>query len=103
MIAHGNDVQSTHGRNRPQQEPHDRVKERIPQAGDQDNGARDARGQAEHIRVEVRLEQDHGHEDEVRGGVTAAVPRLFNKREFLGAGVHLFHNGQNGFLQILVA
>ena len=41
-----------------------------------------ARGDAEHVRVKIRLEQNHRHEDEVRGGVGGAVAGLFKKGSF---------------------
>ena len=51
--------------------------------GHQQNGRRRARREAEHIRVEIRLEENHRHEDEVRGGIGGAVARLFEEGELL--------------------
>ena len=65
------------------EDAHDRVEEGVPQPRPQENGRGGAGAQAEHVRVEVHLEKDHRHEDEVGGGVAAAVARLFEEGEFL--------------------
>jgi hypothetical protein len=44
--------------------------------------------EAEDVRVEIRLEQNHRHEDEVRRRVAAAIADFLEEGEFLGGGVH---------------
>ena len=86
------------------QDAHKRVKEGVPQSRNQQEGPGQTGAEAEHVGVEIRLEQDHGHEDEIRGRVSRAVARLFDEREFLG---WLGHNGslhrQDHLMQIAVA
>ena len=86
--AHGTAVQSTHGRNLPQ-----RVF--VRSASTPIIGSKNASqsrptssivpasrgGDAHRVGVEVQLEQNHRHEDEVRRGVAEAVSSLLDERE----------------------
>ena len=91
----GSAVNRIHGRNLPQRvlvrsasTPDDRIDDGVPQARRQENGRRRARRQAEDVRVEIGLEQNHRHEDEVRGGVGHAVADLFHHGELLRSHLH---------------
>ena len=68
------------------QHTHDRIEQRVPQTRPEQDGGRGAGRQPEHVGVEIQLEQDHRHEDEVRGGVASAVSDLLADGEFLGTG-----------------
>ena len=87
---HGTAVNRIHGRNLPQRvlvrsartptigsatASHKRGHSRMAAAA--------AARQPENVRVKIRLEQNHRHEDEVRGGVGGAVAGLFEERKFL--------------------
>ena len=111
---HGTAVNKIHGRNLPQRvsvrsartptigsatASHSRGQSRIAAAA--------LARQAENVRVKIRLEQNHRHEDEIRGGIGGAVTGLFEERKFLLEmcsammfWVDLFRHRQNHFLQI---
>src|SRR5262249_39967465 len=67
---------------------HDGIEECVPEPRPKENGGCGARAQPEDVRVKVRLEKDHCHEDEVRGGVGGAVAGFFQEGKFLGRLSH---------------
>ena len=46
-------------------------------------GSRGAGRQPEYVGIEVELEEDHRHEDEVGGGIPAAIGGFFQERQFV--------------------
>ena len=89
-MPQGTAVHRTHGRNLPQ-----RVLVRsaiTPMIGSKNashsrptssSDPAAAAADAQRVGVEIQLEQNHRHEDEVRGGVAQAVAGLFDERKFL--------------------
>ena len=54
---------------------------RVPQARPQENGRRDTGGKPKYVRIKICLKKNHRHEDEIGGGIRAAITNgLFDKR-----------------------